>query len=506
MKGTGSIFAILLFTWGINVSAQDQTFYQLSFQGINHAYNMEFDKGLVAFESLINREPGHSHGHLLKSVSRYYMYLIDMSDKRAEDEFRKCALKTIEVAKKRLFENKEDVDALFHLGTIHMYMAAYYGENNSWLRAYWYGKEGISYLKSAIQLNPQYYDAYLGLGLYHYYADVLPKFVKAVSFLLGVEADRIRGLEELNKVKNHGTFTSTEARFFLAYIYLYLEKRYEPALALLKELSETYPQNVVFQIVLGDAYRKTGRHDQAIATYQNASTADKANRFPQLVNSAVFLMGNIYFEKNEFTPAIDAYARAVERAATKPTSKDGIYAWGLYKQGECYDILGNREKAVGFYQRVKKEHNKFAHAKAQKMLQQPMQRIDAELVKGRNYLITRKFNDAIALYEHIAMRIESGEAGFPASRLPEVYYQIGRTKLEKKAYREAIDEFQKVLTINKFADKWIKPWTHYKLGKCYQNLGDVRLAVQQYKLAYKYDDGELRFEIDKINHELKSAN
>lgn len=486
--------------------AQDNKISQLSFQGIDYAYNMAFDKALDRFDEIIRLDDANPHGHLLKAVSHYYIYLVDMDNEVAADDFKNLASQAIKIANKKLQADNSDIDALFVLGTINMYMAAYYGENNSWLRAYWYGKEGINFLQAVIEKNPQYYDAYLGLGLYHYYAAVMPKLVKAITFLLGVEADRMRGLHELQLAQEKGRYASVEAKFFLGYIYLYLEKDYQNALRSFKELCKRYPGNPIFRIVLGDAYRKVGKHDLAIEAYQHSVSDSMIRRFPRIVNSSFYLMGNIYFEKNELEKAIEMYNLAVENAAKFPDKDDGVYSWGLFKQGECYEMLGDRELAVSFYERVNKDENKFAHKKAQYRLKNPLLKIDADLIRARNYLITRNFDAAIAIYEDVIPQLSIVDVEYPIEKLPELYYNIGRVKFEMKAYADAIADFHKVLDLKKIDEKWIRPWTHFRLGRCYQFLGQVDEAVDQYKLAYKYDDGDLRFEIDKINRELKGSN
>lgn len=84
------------------------------------------------------------------------------------------------------------------------------------------------------------------------------------------------------------------------------------------------------------------------------------------------------------------------------------------------------------------------------------------------------------------------------NKLPEVYHYIGRIKYEKKKYTEAIQEFTKILAMQKVEDEWIKPWTHYVLGNCYKQMGDTNKAKVEYDIAYEYDDSDLRFQIDRV--------
>lgn len=134
-----------------------------------------------------------------------------------------------------------------------------------------------------------------------------------------------------------------------------------------------------------------------------------------------------------------------------------------------------------------------------------MLKVDADLIRARNYLITHQFDEAIAIYRDVIPQLSSTAIEYPLERLPELYYNIGRAKFEMKDYASAVDDFKKVLSIKETPEKWILPWTHYRIGRCYQHLGRVSDALTHYKLAYKYDDGDLRFEIDKINRELKGS-
>ncbi|MBI3287951.1 MAG: hypothetical protein HYZ74_00350, partial [Elusimicrobia bacterium] len=43
----------------------------------------------------------------------------------------------------------------------------------SWISAARLGLKGYRYLQRAVEAEPELYDAYLGLGIYEYYADTM---------------------------------------------------------------------------------------------------------------------------------------------------------------------------------------------------------------------------------------------------------------------------------------------------------------------------------------------
>ena len=54
-------------------------------------------------------------------------------------------------------------------------------------------------------------------------------------------------------------------------------------------------------------------------------------------------------------------------------------------------------------------------------------------------------------------------------------------------------------------EKWIKPWSRFYLGQCYEELGEFQSALAEYAAAYKFGDSELRFQIDRRREELQSS-
>jgi hypothetical protein len=102
-------------------------------------------------------------------------------------------------------------------------------------------------LERAVQLDPALEDAYFGIGLYHYYADVAPTAAKILRWLLLLPGgDRTRGLREMLQARDHGELLRGEADFQLHLIYLWYEKKPLDAISLLEQLDAHYPHNPVF--------------------------------------------------------------------------------------------------------------------------------------------------------------------------------------------------------------------------------------------------------------------
>jgi tetratricopeptide (TPR) repeat protein len=110
-------------------------------------------------------------------------------------------------------------------------------------------------LERALQLNPDLGDAHLGIGLYHYYADVAPLYAKFLRWLFMLPGgDRVQGLKEVLLARERGVLLSGEADFQLQQIYLWYENRPRDALTLLESLDARYPGNPLFLQRIADVH------------------------------------------------------------------------------------------------------------------------------------------------------------------------------------------------------------------------------------------------------------
>jgi tetratricopeptide (TPR) repeat protein len=102
-------------------------------------------------------------------------------------------------------------------------------------------------LERALALDPSLNDAYFGIGLYHYYADVAPAAAKFLRWMLSLPGgDRAKGLQEMLTARDRGELLRGEADYQLHLIYLWYEHDTPQALRLLDALDRRYPSNPLF--------------------------------------------------------------------------------------------------------------------------------------------------------------------------------------------------------------------------------------------------------------------
>ena len=162
-----TIFFTMLFV--PTISANPKNINELGIKGIDLVFDMQFEQANKIFDEMIRMDPENPIGYFLKSKSYLWMYIFCTNDKEHIEKCLELSFKTIDIAKKMLDKNKEDIDALFYIGNAYGYIGRWHGETGSWIKAFWYGRKGKNYLKKVIKKDPDYYDAYFGLGMYHYY-------------------------------------------------------------------------------------------------------------------------------------------------------------------------------------------------------------------------------------------------------------------------------------------------------------------------------------------------
>jgi len=86
------------------------------------------------------------------------------------------------------------------------------------------------------------------------------------------------------------------------------------------------------------------------------------------------------------------------------------------------------------------------------------------------------------------------------------FYNLPEPKLLFALYLlTAISDFKEIGALKNVKEKWVKPWSHFYHGRCLEESGEFQGALAEYEAAYKFDDNELRFQIDRRREELQNS-
>ena len=374
---------ILLFASSLSRSQwlEDQAIDQRVQHGIDEIYNFEFDKAESDFSEVIKLRPDHPVGYFFRAMIQWERIISKFEDESQDEKLYKLLDEVVERCEKRLDDNPEDVTAMFFKGGAVGFRGRLRANRGKWLGAANDGIVALPLVRKAYELEPNNYDVLLGIGIYNYYAAVIPgkyPLVKPVMIFFP-SGDRMKGLEQLRQASLHAKYAHVEAAYFLMQNYFTYEKDYVKALELARQLHEKYPNNSMFYRYLGRCLVSTGYLGEA-----NDIFIEIINRYTQQfigydmydAREAYYYIGKFEFLAGRFDTALKNFYACDElsRKLDKEGSS-GFMSLANLIVGMIYDAQGMRQNAIQQYKKVlamNEYENSFQDAK--KYIQQPYKR------------------------------------------------------------------------------------------------------------------------------------
>ena len=211
--------------------------------------------------------------NVLEATALWWQIQLDPENRALDAAFTASVERAIRTAEEWTERAPQDAEAWFYLGGA-------YGARVQWrvlrgekISAARDGKQIKEAMEQAVALEPGLDDAYFGLGMYRYYADVAPAAARFLRFLFLLPGgDRKEGLREMLRARSRGRLVQGEADYQLHVIYLWYERQTERAIELLRALQAHYPGNPLYLASIAqiqDAYQ----HDvvASLETWQLAA-------------------------------------------------------------------------------------------------------------------------------------------------------------------------------------------------------------------------------------------
>jgi tetratricopeptide (TPR) repeat protein len=367
---------------------------ELRREGNEALYNMEYAVARAKFEEIKKRAPYHPAGdlyvatviwleHLNKSrrlqtslyqnESSFYAGADkakednegDAVDQAVDRSFRDRMAQAKTKALSLVARNKNDADAQYFLGAFYGVMAGYEASTaRKFFAAMRNGSRSVDAHEKVLKLRPDYYDAYLSVGMYDYIVGGLPFGYKAIAALIGVRGNKQRGISRLQTIVKNETATADDARVFLLAIYQN-EKRYEDALAIVEHLSAKYPRSYLLKLETAYTLVLLKRANEAYAVFEELLKDPAAAAAVDLV----------HYQYAESLAANKEYKRAAEHFLGASKSKgadENLATVSLLRAAQVYDLAGERNDAVAQYRAVLARPNVYdTREQAEKGLKQP---------------------------------------------------------------------------------------------------------------------------------------
>lgn len=247
----------------------------------------------------------------------------------------------------RLRQNPKDVNALFARGWARSLECTYIAMVE---RGFSSGFHLASKAKDdelrVLQIDPNYADAKLIVGVYNYVVGALPWPFKLIIGIAGITGSKSKGMQMLADAGEHGVITSAEARTVTA-LFLRREGKYKQAIKIVRGLVGEYPHNFLFRLEEANLRKDDGEGMAAVEAYQEViADARKPGYFPSAkLELADFGLGEALRGQRHYQRAAQSYERAAQTQDVGAELKIRSFLAG----GQCRDMAEERQRAIEDY-------------------------------------------------------------------------------------------------------------------------------------------------------------
>ncbi len=330
-----------------DISDLSEKYREIAHSGITSAYRDApfLDNALALFDTLVLMRPDRPEGFFLNAALYYSIALFDRTEEVAE-KFTYNSEKAIELTNTLLEEDPGNPYYYFYLGAVHGNLGLQSLKLGNYWSAYRNGSKGKSYLEKALEIDSEFADAKLGIGMFQYYLDILPKYLKFILFFARFKGDREEGLENVHSATQEGSITRIEANYFLAHVYNKYEGRVNEAEKLFQSLYKAFPDNYYFRWSLARFYYENGNllaaHDlfEEFLKVQHKYYNQSIRYYLGVIAHEI---GNYSTSNGHFYVLLNLI-KSSDKELNKSRLRD-IY----YRVGLNYEYQSDRKNAVRYY-------------------------------------------------------------------------------------------------------------------------------------------------------------
>lgn len=234
--------------------------------GIDFLCNGKFDEALDVFDDLKYNNNDSLASNLFKAIS--YAYIMDeYRSTKFDSAFSQYSNNAIRIGEKMLASDKKNPK-------IHLYLGGAYGirgMRKAMLSDLWSGiSDGLKahkLLHKAVELNPDMYDAYYGLGMYHYWKSKRAyTIIRVFGWLFRIKDEKEKGIQELFLAMEKGHYAKFPSMQALFRIYIE-EKKYDEVISLGMEYKEEFPNDIFYKWFVGMALVNKQRWIEGLEIY-----------------------------------------------------------------------------------------------------------------------------------------------------------------------------------------------------------------------------------------------
>lgn len=353
-------------TWVPTRSTNDAT----TRKGFDFFYNLEYDKAIHEFESAVQTHPGDpfAMNHLLSAVTFKELYTIGALDTEAyaSDSFinkrnlrpldprvqrrvEQLSTQAVQLADGYLAKNPDDANALYARGVTKALRSTYMGmAQHAWFAALRNAVGARHDHERVLEIDPNYTDAKMVLGVDMYVVGSLSWPVKVAASVAGLSGSKEKGLRDLRAVVEHGSpEVAWDAKIALA-LFLRREQQYDEALRIVGGMYQAFPKSFLIATEYAHLLNAAGHGPQAVAAYDKIVAGCKSHALTVCrIEIPAYGLGEAMKGQRNFQGAAEAYALAAG-STVDPEFKQRA----MLREAEMYDAMHRRDAALEKYKAV----------------------------------------------------------------------------------------------------------------------------------------------------------
>ena len=376
-------------------SLKTAEFLERATKGFDLVYSLDYEDAQIAFQNLQQQYPEHPGPPLYLALTLWQHELFRRQDLQLDrfvapesfmqpteaqmpaedrDAFFRYIGKSQASCLAILKKEPGNRDARYFLGATHGALAAFaLTIDHDKGEAFRQGKKAYQHHLEIVEEQPDYYDAYVTLGLYEYVVANLPWYMKWIAQMAGYKGTDERAFKYLRLSATKSQSVSVNARNLLVVLCL-REKLYDEALENAQFLHRRYPRNFLLHLNVARILTEMNRPDKAAREYMEIIDQAEAG----IPNYQKMPLGALRYTIATALMSMDRLElakRLLTAAIQDPTTAGRERALSYLCLAEVLDLNGNRQQAIANYQQVLSVANfEHSHSTAQGYLKKPYRR------------------------------------------------------------------------------------------------------------------------------------
>lgn len=373
------------------------------------------------------------------------------------------------------------------------------GKQERYLRAAWNARSAYNRFEALVEDEPEFSEAYLGMGLLHIAVASLPSTFQYVLNALGFSGSVEEGMEELKFAASESRYHREFAEMSIAIFDITFNMKVDDGTRRLGRLYEERTDSPLVGLLYSYALYNNKQGEEAYQVVEHA--IDRSSGEPFYIDYLDYYMAQTYFIQNEFERAEAWFEQYVDRHAG-PALKDVSH----YHLGLAREMQGDRRGALSAYEQVEArrdfDEDLVSRRWAEIRKDQPLNEQGRAVLRGENAFRWGDHNRA----EQILRGVFEDQEATEAQRV-HAAYTIGRLHHVQGNYTEAFPAYQFAIERVGDEDAMWAPWSRLYIGHMREQQGRYDEAVAAYEEAnsiegsydyYQSLEQHVRFALERL--------